>query len=690
MENDGIELTLGSGRERTVLAMLLLEHNRVVAVDRLVDALWNERTPASSRQQVQICVSKLRRRFTGIGAPDLIRTRRPGYLLEVADEQIDVNRFGALVGAACRCLVRRPAEAEPMLRRALGMWRGQPLADVDRPWVRAAAATMSEMRAAAAEDWLAALLALGRHEEVCREVGDLLARHPLRERLVAHQVTALYRTGRTADALDAYRQARGLFVAELGLEPGPQLQALQRAVLDHDDKLLDPARPSPAPPQPARARPSPVARQLPRPVRSLIGRAALVERLRNHLLSPDGMPPVATLSGAGGVGKTTLAVHLAHLVRDRFPDGQLHVDLGGARRHPTLNTTQVLDRLLRGLCGPDTVIPEDVDQRLALYRSTVADRRLLMLFDDVERESDIRDLLPVTAGSATIVTSRRRLGGLDGNVQADVGILAPAEAARLLVIASQRRIDLDEPVATRRLVELCGRLPLALHVVAARLAARPHWTVRDLNERLESEPGRLDEMTYDGLAVRTGMAVAYGELSEPGQTLFRRLGLLHVDDFAGWVAVPLLNAGPAAAANTMEELVDARLVEVTGHDHPELRYRMHELVRVFSREQLAARDTESGRNAAMARLLGCLLHLAEEARRRATGHLGRPGTAPPGTTMHWKDGRVPLDPGHVDALLIEPRRWLEAHRPLLIAGIDQAVKAGLSALSHRLAGELCR
>ncbi|MET8146061.1 BTAD domain-containing putative transcriptional regulator [Sphaerisporangium sp. NPDC005288] len=705
VETAGVERVIGGPRERTALAMLLLERNQVVPRDRLIEAVWADDPPSTCHQQVQTCISLLRRSLALAGAVHVIETRRPGYRLLVEDRQVDQSRFDALVAAGRRSLADDPATAERLLREALGLWRGRPLADIDSALVRKMTFTLAEAECAAAEDWFDALLALGRVEEVYLEAAALVIRHPLRERLLRQHITALYRAGRTADALAAYRRARDLFVEELGVEPGPQLQDVQRAILEHDAgqwtarSARPPSPPSPpvtsavtspatspatsavAPPVASPVAPavtSAVPRQLPRFAGDLTGREHAVARLRAHLSSGATTAPIAALNGPGGAGKTALAIHVAHLIGDRFPDGQLYVTFGGGGRRRRWTDVDVLERLLRSLGVPGTGIPHEVDDRLSLYRTIIAGRRLLLVLDDAADEGDVRELLPATPGCAAIVTSRPRLTGLDDVLHVDVDVLGPSEGVRLLLHLTGRRIGAGELDATRSLVDLCGGMPLALQIAGARLAARPHWTVAGFAARLESERRRLDELAHGDLAVRPSMALSYEGLGAPARRLFRRLGLLEVEDFAAWVAAPLLGTTMDEAAEVLEDLVGARLVEVGGDEQRGPRYRMHELLRVYSRERLAADESPDDRNFALVRLLGCLLHLAEEAHRRYYG-------GPHDSIIHSDATRIPLDRASVDALLSDGLRWMEGERALLVAAVAQAARAGLTELCWDIA-----
>jgi DNA-binding SARP family transcriptional activator/tetratricopeptide (TPR) repeat protein len=658
---DGVEVPLGGPRERAALAVLLLDRNRVVSAGRLVDALWGEAPPPTSRQQVQMCVSNLRHRLNGAGADDIIETRRPGYLIRVDETRVDVDRFDALVAIARS--TADPAAAERSLRDAIALRRGMSLADVECLAVRAGATGLDEAVATAAEDWLETLLLLDRHDEVCQEATLLINRYPMRERLVRQQMIALARAGRAADALNAYRRARDLLVDELGVEPSASLRNLQRAILAGEPVAAPPAR-------------TPVPRQLPRPGRELTDRGSLIKQLHNHVTGTGGKvtAPVAVLCGPAGVGKTALAVFVANQVADRFPDGQLYVTCGDVSRH---RGAYLLERLLRGLGTAGAAIPDEAADRLALYRSLTAGRRLLIVLDDATEEGEVHDLLPATAGCAAIVTSRPRLAGLTDALHVDVRALPPAEGVKLLIGLTGRHIDAAEAEAARSMVRLCGGLPLALNIAAARLVAKPHWTVAGLAARMESHRRRLDELSYGDLGVRPSISLSHDGLDGPARTLFRRLGLLEVDDFAAWVAAPLLDVPVDEAVDVLELLVEARLVEADGSGRCGTRYRMHELVRVFSWERLEADEPATDRRAALARMLGCVLRLTRQADERYYG--GDYGKTHSGAHL------VPLPPVWCDELLAQPLQWLERERALLLTAVGQADRAGLTELCWDLA-----
>jgi DNA-binding SARP family transcriptional activator len=630
---DGRELDVGSPRERTLLAALVLERGRIVPIARLVDAIWGEAPPTSARTQVHVCVSALRRRFEQAGERIMIETRQPGYALRAEEGHCDLDEFvrRTTIGR-CHADANRQRDAARELRAALDLWRGPPLTNVTSVIVQDAVLGFTELYASAMEDWLEACLALGHHAEVCRDVARLVDIYPLRERLRRQQVIALYRAGRVADALDAYRRARRAFIDELGLDPSPHFQQLERAVLTHDPVL---GAPGAGLHGPASLIPE-VPKQLPPGTGSLTGRQESIEQLRAALRPGDSFLPVVLVTGPAGAGKTALAVHVCHLVRDRFPDGQLFVDLHGREARP-VTSASALERFLRAFGVSESAIPVAVEDRIALYRSLVADRRLLVMLDDASSESQVRELLPGGASCGVIVTSRRRLTGLSSVAWADIGVLGTADAIEMLEALAGRHIAAADPNA-RALVRLCGGLPLALHIAAARLAAHPHWSVGNLVARMDNERQRLDELAHGELGVRESISGTYASLAPQAQRLFRLLGLLEVAGFPAWVGAPLLNDELAAAQELLEHLVEARMVEVAAaRDGEVTRYRVHELFRVYARERLATEESAADRQQALtrfadsARQRGLINGLAEPSRTDVGGQHAHRHSHPPGS-----------------------------------------------------------
>ncbi|MET7378768.1 BTAD domain-containing putative transcriptional regulator [Streptomyces sp. NPDC005526] len=676
---EGRPVALQGGRQRTLMSMLLLAPGRVVSVDALADAVWHGDPPATARNQIAICVSGLRKTLkTAFGVDGVLVTSHPGYMLFPGEHRIDAVEFEERA-AEGRVAARRGdlEEARAHLGEALAMWRGPALEGVTAERVEAEAQRLTELRLDVYEQLTAIRLELGLHGELVAELTGFVRENPLREQAIGQLMLAQYRCGRRAEALETYRDGQRLLARELGIDPGPALQELHEEILADSPRLMPPTEQvTPAPP-------TPVPAHLPPAPASFTGRRdelAALDRLLDHL---DGTAlPVGCVTGTGGVGKTALAVHWAHQVVARFPDGRLFADLRGydeeeAPRRPGA----VLDRFLRALGVPGPQIPADQVERTALFRSVLDGRRVLIVLDNARSFQQIRPLLPATSGCCVLVTSRDSMGGaLAGDyayVPLQLGSLEQDESLTLLSrVAGDERFGAD-PVGAARLSELCDRLPLALRIAAARLAAKPHWSVRTLVSRLEDQHRRLDELSIDSRGVRAGLRLSYRGLPADTARMFRLLGVLSVPDFSAWAGAALLDLDPVDAEDLIEQLVDAQLLEPVSVGAGHVRYRFQDLLRLFARECALAEDTEEERRAAVRRAGGAWLALAREAHRRMYG-----GDY---TVVH---GPAPLRelPAHlVDSLLEDPMGWFETERLPLTALVDQLAREDESAHAWDLA-----
>jgi DNA-binding SARP family transcriptional activator len=662
-------LPVDAPKQRALLVALLLDANHVLSTEQLIDRLWGQQPPRSARVTLQNYVHRLRaalRPAGGDGRQDRLVTLRPGYLLRVGPGELDLHRFQQLVeDGRAAAAAGRFAVAADRLRTALGLWRGPALAGVALgPAQEADAAHLEQLRMHALEQRIEADLALGRHHDLVDELRALIAEQPLREHTHAQLMLALYRCGRRAEALDAYQQARRSLVEELGLEPGDQLQDLQRAILSADPSL----RPGGGG-QAGRSDAVAAPRQLPPDIGDFTGRWPLTGQLEQLLAGP-AWPATAVrvvcLAGPAGIGKTTLAMHVAHRLRSRFPDGQLYADLHGAGPDPR-DPAEVLGGFLRALGVQPAAVPESREERSALYRAELADRRVLVVLDNAASVAQIRPLLPGTPTGAVLVTSRTQLVGLEGTRGFVLGLLTPAEAVRLLAsIAGRRRVQ-AVPSEAARLAALCGHLPLALRIAGARLAAKPHWSLADLAGRLADERRRLGELHAGDLDVRASLDVSYQGRDEAERRAFRLLALTGNSDFPVWAAAALLDRTTARAADLMERLVDANLLTVTGRDSlGQLRYQFHDLLGLFARERLLEEEPAPSRLAAFQRLLTTLGGLA----RLAGWHLdrGQPPPAPVQPTAWMAPAAGPAAARPVD--------WFDVERAQLAAAIIGAAREG--------------
>jgi DNA-binding SARP family transcriptional activator len=643
---DGEPVPVTAGRDRVVLAVLLLNSGRIVGFGELATAVWDSEPPATARGQLQTCVSRLRR----ILPDDVIRTDRAGYGITIGPEDLDVHVFLRLVEAA-----RSAPDAETArraYRQALDLWRGPACAEIDAAAVRQAAAMLDEGRALAIEDAIDLELEAGRARELLGELTAQVDRYPLRERLRGQFMLALFQSGRQAEALAEFRRAREVLLDELGIEPGRELQEL------HRDMLAGSA-----------GRAAPVAgtiRCLPRTVSDFTGRAEQVERLVAGINEASASGPVvAVLDGMAGSGKTTLALHLATLLGDGFPDAHLFVDLQGHSEQDPVEPAAALLILLRQLGLGAEEIPAEPVERIGFWRTQVAGRRLLIILDNVATSAQIADLLPTTPGSLALVTGRRRLAGLDGIQLESLPVLAHDEAMALLERIVGERVRAD-PAASAEVVRRCGGLPLAVRLAAARLAHRPRWRVADLLRRLGESA--LPELAAEDRTVAGAFTLTYRQLRPPVQQVFRLLGVhpgATVDDLA---VAALAGLSLDEARDALDELVDVHLLE-----EPERGlYRLHDLIREYA-GMLAADLPAPDRRTALAGVLDLQLHALIAA--VATSHrdvlerdLGWPRPSRPDLL----------------AALEDPHTRLERERSGLPAFVDAAATAGHPGYAWRI------
>ncbi|MFH9349046.1 AfsR/SARP family transcriptional regulator [Kitasatospora sp. NPDC017646] len=716
-------LDLGGPRQRVVLAMLGLNVNRTVSTEQLIDAVWGDAPPTTARGQIQVAVSTLRKRFAQAGRPEAITTRSPGYALELEPEDVDSLEFERLVALAREeSGAGRTERAAATMREALALWRGPALDGVPGELAQRSATHLNDRRLTVLEERVRLDLLLGRHGELSAELASLTARHPLRERLYGHLMLALYRSGRQADALEAFQRARRALVEEIGIEPGQELRELEGAILNQSPELDLPVRrdghaatepPAPAsvpapsaPPAPAPAPAHPLVpapaslptetgfrltpRQLPASISDFIGRRGQLDEIKKLIVpsagaqAPGYAVPIVNICGPGGVGKSALAVRAAHEAGAHFPDGHLYADLhtptaeAGGTGDGESRTGTLLARFLRAVGVPAKAIPEDPQERAEMYRSRLADSRVLVVLDGVTSAEQVTPLLPGSASCAVLATSRARLARVPGIHQVDVEVFDMSNALDLLagIIGGPRvQAELDTAV---ELVHLCDGLPLALRIAGARLASHPHWPVERLVQRLRNERQRLDELSHHGLELRSTISLTYRALPPSAQRLFRLFSLVQLPDAPAWIAAALLDTDPVTAEDTLDLLVEAQVMDIVQYpNRPGPRYRFHDLVRAYAHEQLVATETATERQAALARMLGGWLALAEDAHRR---EYGGDYTVIHGGAERW---RPPLDSGAgragtgVDG-------W-DTERLALVTAVRQAAAAGLDELCWDLA-----
>lgn len=585
-------VAVGGAKPRRVLAALAAQPGQMINIDRLVDAVWEDEPPPTARKQIQNAVSALR----GTEVGDVLVARGPGYLLDVTRDKVDVSRFEdfllAADGADSAGDIPRVAEA---LRAGLSLWRGSAFDGVGGRHAEAMAVRLQELRWTALTRWAEAALRLGRHGSVVSELTAIEL--PVREPLTGSLMLGLYRSGRGAEAIARYHQLREHLADGLGVEPGQELRQLFEQILGEDPALAhQPVKPD---------RPN----FLPRDVVGFVGRTDEVARLTGTA-AEGGAVVIHAVDGMAGVGKTALAVHAAHELAARFEDGQLFVDLRGhAEQRDPMSSDEALAMLLRCVGVADARIPPDADHKAALWRAESARQRLLVVLDNAFSTAQVKPLLPGSSQCAVLITSRRRLVGLDGVHVISLDPLPPADAVAMFtrIVGSARTAD--EPELVDRAVRLCGFLPLAIGISAARFRSRPSWTLSYLVARLADEHGRAGLLQADDYGVAAAFSLSYRHLSAEQQRVYRLLGLHPGTELDKYHAAALAALPADRTEQILDDLCDAHLLIASEPG----RYRLHDLIRQHARAAAYADEPETQRAQALHRLLDYYLHVSEEA-----------------------------------------------------------------------------
>ncbi len=593
-----VEVTVGgltrqvSGlRRKAVLAMLGLHPGQVVSSDSLIDAVWERAAPATAANSLQRQVSYLR---DLLGAKDTIVARAPGYLLDLDDDGTDVLTAERLIRAGMEA--SDPLRTVESLRAALRLWRGQPLTDVIAlRWFGEQAERLELVRHEAMQALVEARLKLGEHQELIPELERMIAGRPLDERLYRLLMLALYRSGRQAASLERYQQLKRVLADELGIDPSPPLRELETAILRQDAALDTPA-------QAAIVASGPVPGQLPLAVRAFAPRTRELARLDAMLADSGGVDSAAVtvVSGTAGVGKTSLAVHWAHQARRSFPDGQLYVDLRGFDSRAMVDPADVLRRFLDAYGVPVHRIPAGVDEMAALYRSVLADRRVLVVLDNARDVDQVRPLLPGSPGCAVVVTSRNQLTELvafEGAQSITLRLLTDEEARDLLARRLGAQRVAAENSAVQDMITLCARLPLALAIAAASCVTRPELAVADVATQLRVSAAPLD-------ALQGVFSWSYHALGPAAARLFRLLGLHPGPDFTESTAASLAGIEVAEVQPLLAELIGANLLQEPNPG----RYSFHDLLWTYAIAQAVEDESRAELTAAHHRLLDHYLH----------------------------------------------------------------------------------
>ncbi|MEV2237811.1 BTAD domain-containing putative transcriptional regulator [Micromonospora sp. NPDC049891] len=671
----------GTPKQQTVLAMLACNAGQLVSVEQLVDELWFEDPPPSAIPNVRTYAANLRRSLEAMlpNREVLIRTR-DGYRLDVECSDVDLCAFRTEVTEARRLLGTDKREAVRLVSRALARWRGPMLTGIALgPLLSAQVAAATEDRLLATELYGELQIQLGRYDEALPVLRELLIRHPLREPAHLLLMQALYLGGDSAGAVAAYTAARQTLREQLNVEPAAELQRLYRRIARNDGK----PRPTGAGGSLGKA-PTASADQtqqpfffLPRTVPDFVGRVDAVEHLVGRTLRAGASASVVHLvDGMAGSGKTTLAVHVANRLADRFPDAQLFIDLKGHDPAEKLSPSAATAALLRQLGTPSSRIPPDFGDRLDLWRRELAGRKVIIVLDNAADAAQVRPLLPTAPGNLVIVTSRRRINGLDVDPPVSLPLLEPAEGVALLASTAGAERVAAEPEAAAAVVESCGHLPLAIRLAGSRLAHRPNWQVTDLAKLLASKARPLDHLTSGDRSVAGAFAASYASLSEPAQRMFRLLSVHPGDEFGRLAASALSGLSLDDTADVLDDLLDSHLIEELTAG----RYRMHDLIRHYAHDLSSGMDQVEVRREALAGLLDLMLHMSfsvaedlEGSRIRIDVALG-----------------VPRRPDLVEMKNGPAEKWMETERANLVLLVGSAQEWGFRQESWQLARVLWR
>ncbi|MEU5402292.1 BTAD domain-containing putative transcriptional regulator [Streptomyces sp. NPDC005963] len=653
----GEELALAGPQQRATLAMLVVAAGQPVAIEELIDGLWGDHAPKAAATTVRTYISRIRT----VLAPEHRAAAGPGLLVSVgttyalqlppgASDVIEADREAAAAADARQG--GEAAVAHRLLRRAVGRWQGVPLTGLTGPFAVAQRERLTQRYLDLLESRIELDLELGHAGAAVADLTAAIAGHPLRESLRLLLMRALYQCGRQAEALAVFADTRTTLAAELGIDPDPRLGELHERILRSDPDLLGVVSGAPAPATVS------VPAQLPTDIVDFTGRTELVAELTDRLTQPSGPAVrICAISGIGGAGKTSLAVHVAHALRPLFPAGQLFVDLAGVQESPA-DPAAVLASFLHALGVPETAVPDGLAARSALYRTTLHGRRVLVVLDNATDAEQIRQLLPGYPGCAVIVTSRARMTAVPSH-PVDLDPLAPAEAMELFTAVVGRERVAAEPEAAQELLASCGHLPLAVRVIACRLLARPGTSIAECLRRLGDERRGLDELRTGDLNVQACFRLGYDQLDPSLARAFRLLALPDAATVSLSCAAALLGVDAYEAEDVLDALLDASLVQSPRSGS----YRYHDLLRLFARRLSAEVDSEEETTRCLANLLDFLLATVRNAYR-----VVRPG-------HRIADRLAPVaSPGIEFPDAPAAHAWFDRERDFLLSVLGQTVR----------------
>lgn len=684
---NGRRTELGSDKERNLLASLAFEANRPVALETIVERLWEGEPPVHARENTHTYVSRIRRALRH-SEPDeagpQITSRAHTYTLKVAPDQVDLHRYQRLVARAGNSAAAGDdEEAVVVLDRAEALWKGEALAGLPGVWAQSVRGTLGERRIGALVSRTGAALRLGRFAETGVILSSLVAQHPGDETLVGHLVLARYGCGRYTDALRVYQEAQHFLLEQYGSSPSIELQRIQQGVLNRvpAPDLVRGASPV------ARTAPSKTLRRPPHTPRNLPRQATLIGReseLRTLGAAAEtngaivSLETVSSVSGMAGVGKTAIAVAGARRLSSRFPDAQLYIDLRGhSPVQDPLSTGAALGALLRLLGIPAKMIPAEVEDRTALWQTVLTQRKAIIVLDDAASAAQVLPLLPESSPSFTIITSRRHLTGLPQARHIPLDVLPTDDAVALFraFAGTERTRDIRE---VTRIVRLCGHLPLAIELVASRFHVRPAWTLATLADRLSRSESRLDEIRDADQEVGRAFDLSYRTLPEDQRAAFRRLTLHPGLDFTLESAAATLGLPSARTERLLETLLTCHMLREPVPD----RYQYHDLLREYGKSKSRSDDDEKERAAIERRLTDFYLSSADRADRIA--YPNRLRNSAPHT-----DRPAGVNDGQESE---RAKAWLTVERANLLAMEQSARRRGLledaAALAYSIAGFL--